>query len=345
MALILAILNFLASQIGTILGLTQQLQSNTAHGAQESTPYRIDIQVQNIANTTTDLTWGLPALHAQLTAISTALATRQSGSSAVILPSTPPTGYGADNNAIADAVWHYLVGGYTQAAGDLMLDAGMLAINLSSVRAHFPSGKTRYFDIRGTWFSTSGADTDRDYPLFPIANILSTDVLNVFLERESGFTGWTANDDGTWQVAQDVSGNDFTILTTITDAEFLVLRDGVAPVSLAGVPPVWPGIANVTLGTPLALADGITVPGPLHGVLLSITSVPYPISYYPFGALKSYVRAGAVIFVDDNGDGEFAQPLAVESGVICPKTMVRASSALVRLPSGVIGTITPWTTP
>jgi hypothetical protein len=273
-----------------------------------------------------------------------AIAALPDGSGPVVLPTTPPTGYGVDDGSIAGAVWAYNVGGYTQAAGDLMLDAGMLAINLSSVEAHFPSGKTKYFTIHGTWFSTNGADTDRDYPYFPLANILPDDNLVVFLERESGFNGWTANGDGTWQVAQDEFGNDFRISSKITDAEFLVLRDGPAAAGALVAAPVWPGLANVTLSTPVALALGVTITEPMDGVIVSITVAPAKQGYFTFDDLLSYRNAGALTFIDDNGEAEQQQPLGFTSQVYCPKSMKTAAAVKLRSTTDFVGTVTPWIT-
>jgi hypothetical protein len=272
-----------------------------------------------------------------------AIAALPDGSGPVTLPTIPPTGYGVDDGSIAGAVWAHNVGGYTQAAGDLMLDAGMLAVNLSAVRAHFPSGKTKYFTIRGTWFSTSGADTDRDYPTFPLANILSDDTLSVFLERESGFNGWTANGDGTWQVAQDDTANDYLIDTTITDAEFLVLRDGVAAGATALCPPVWPGADLVTLGTPVDLDDEVTITDDLDGVLISILSVPDRLRAYSFDGELSYRSLGALTFFTDSGDNEPFQVLGFSNAIFCPKSMARAAGCKLRLLAGVVGTAIPWT--
>jgi hypothetical protein len=345
MPIILAILNFLASQIGTILGLTQQLQSNTAHGAQEATPYRIDIQVQNIANDTTNLTWGLPALHAQIAAIAASIATRQSGSSAVMLPVTAPAGYGLGGGTLLNAsdVWGFLLSPGARAAGDLLVQAGWFGLNTSIAGVPFPVATSSYFVQYGSWSGSANPEGPTHGPIFPILNILLTDTLHVFLERESFYSGWTARGDGTWVVA--MGDGDFYYATTITDAEFLVLRDGGAAAPPVHVPPVWPGVANVTIGTPVSMSDGLTVTGPLHGVIVAITSVAYPSSYYPFGTLKSFSRIGGIVFVDDNGQADYAQPIALENGVICPRTMVRADHAILRLQSGVVGTITPWTSP
>jgi len=109
-----------------------------------------------------------------------AIASLPDGSGPVVLPTTPPTGYGVDDGSIAGAVWAYNVGGYTQAAGDLMLDAGMLAINVSELHARLPAYDTKYFELGGTWYSTSGADSTGHYAVFPIANILPDDTLSTF---------------------------------------------------------------------------------------------------------------------------------------------------------------------
>jgi hypothetical protein len=108
------------------------------------------------------------------------------------------------------------------------------------------------------------------------------------------------------------------------------------------VSPVWPGLSKVTLGTAVALSDGLSVVGPMDGVIISLSSVPYPQSYYAFGSFKSYTKVGAITFVDDNGQAEFAQSMGMDSGIIVPKTMGQAASVSVRLLSGVVGTIQPW---
>jgi hypothetical protein len=128
----------------------------------------------------------------------------------------------------------------------------------------------------------------------------------------------------------------------LNPAQWLALKESVVPAPAGAVAGVWPGLAHVALGTAQALSDGLLIPGPMHGVVVSITAVPTPISYYPFGPIRSYVRAGAVAFVDDNGQAEFPCPLGPQDEVICPRGMAQAAHAYLRLPSGVVGTITPW---
>ena len=271
-----------------------------------------------------------------------AIAALPDGSGPVILPTTPPTGYGVDDGSIAGAVWAYNVGGYTQAAGDLMLDAGMLAINLSALHARLPAYDTKYFELGGTWYSTSGADSTGHYAVFPIANILPDDTLSTFLERESFFTGWSPAGDGTWYVSQDAGANDFEIYTKITDAEFLVLRDGPAAAGDLVAAPVWPGIANVTLGTPVALAGGLTITQPMDGVITAITATPARQGYFTFDDLLSYRNVGSLVFIDDDGEAEAYQQLNFTSQVYCCRTMKRAAAVKLRTSDNIVGTITPW---
>jgi hypothetical protein len=259
-----------------------------------------------------------------------AVAALPTSSGPVTLPTIPPAGYGVDDGSIAGAVWAYLVGGGTQPAGDLMLDAGWLAINLGTANVRFPSTFSKYFDVRGTWFSNSGAAGVGADPIFPIANILSTDTLSDFLERESFYTGWTANDDGTYYVYQDPAHTDFKITTTITAAEFLVLRDGPAAAGAVVTAPVWPGLDLVTLSTPVALALGLTINEPMDGVIVTITGAPTKQGYFTFDDMLSYRNVGALAFIDDNGEAEYPQGLGFTSAVYSPKSMKQAAGVKVR---------------
>jgi hypothetical protein len=54
---------------------------------------------------------------------------------------------------------------------------------------------------------------------------------------------------------------------------------------------------------------------------------------------------GAVAFVDDNGQAETVQPLGLDTNVVLPKGMVAADHAYIRLQSGVVGTVQPFTIP
>lgn len=107
--------------------------------------------------------------------------------------------------------------------------------------------------------------------------------------------------------------------------------------------PLWPGLAGVTLGTELPLADDLSVPGPLHGLLFTITASAPRAQSYLFGTVASWARVGQVLFVTDRGDYERSQTFGIDRQVLTPVTMERAASALIRLNANWEGTVRPWT--
>jgi hypothetical protein len=115
--------------------------------------------------------------------------------------------------------------------------------------------------------------------------------------------------------------------------------------SVASGAPIWPGLAGVTLGTPVALADALTVTGPLQGVLVECATAPAGASSYILGALNSYYRWGSVSFVSDNGDAEEFQWLGFGLGIYLPKAMAEAASAIFRVQRLPTATVTPFTIP
>lgn len=106
--------------------------------------------------------------------------------------------------------------------------------------------------------------------------------------------------------------------------------------------PVWPGVANVTLGAEVALSNGLTIAGPLHGLLFTITEAAPRAQKYLFGTVASWSRVGAVIFESDRGDFERSQTFSIDTQVMVPMTMEVADSAIIRLNTGWVGTVRPW---
>ena len=114
------------------------------------------------------------------------------------------------------------------------------------------------------------------------------------------------------------------------------------PASLA---PVWPGITGVTLGAPVALSASVAIAGPMHGVIVAVTTPPGGLSERLVGGQPYYYRLGEVAFSDDNGDLEAYQYLGWLAAVYLPRTMTVASNAYVRAIGGAAGTVTPFTIP
>lgn len=109
--------------------------------------------------------------------------------------------------------------------------------------------------------------------------------------------------------------------------------------------PVWPGLSGVQLGTPVPYSTGVTINGPLSGILLDVSVVGIRKPPFQFDGDKSHQGLGAVTFQTDTGHDEFPQLLGFEHGIYTPQTMYRASKAKVRGHADVTGTITPWLLP
>jgi len=172
------------------------------------------------------------------------------------------------------------------------------------------------------------------------ADIRPTDTLLTWLTRTVPTYGWTTFDNGNGVAGQqDEWGHpDYEVYSArLTSEEFH--RMYVRPLVAA---PIWPGLANVTLGTPVALSSDLTVDGPLDGLIVSITTPPTGLGKFTFGGFTAYYKVGEVAFVDDNGDAEPWQYLAFDQALYCPKAMNRAASASLRVLAGAAGTATPW---
>lgn len=107
-------------------------------------------------------------------------------------------------------------------------------------------------------------------------------------------------------------------------------------------PPVWPGLAHVQMGAPQDLQSGLVVPGPMHGVVVDITSTDPGTGFYDYDVDRCWRNIGAVSFVTDRGDHEHWQPLGFSKAMYVPKTMHEAASCKLHLGRGPQGTITPW---
>lgn len=142
-------------------------------------------------------------------------------------------------------------------------------------------------------------------------------------------------------VLDAISALDTVVDTGIGD--ILDAIDAIPTATPPPQPPVWPGLANVTMGTPVALATGVTITAPMHGVVVNLTSVPSDTEHYDFDAQLSYVHLGALAFANDDGAVEGFQPFSFGKHLLTPNRMTEASAVYVRCAIGVTGTVTPWT--
>ena len=320
----------------------------------EDTPLEIQTLVTETVTKINDATFGLAAIQAELatfqatTAIDVAAilaavgAAQQTGSPVTLPITTPSGGSWLDEGNVGNDVWNFMPGYGPYSTGTLVAFAGDFAYT-TGLGTTAPIAANPLFS-RTPFLGDLTVPNITTLPALTLAGVpLGTSLLDALTAQNPAFTfGWYQT-TGEFVQALSGPGGSYLPITSITDAEWQQLLANYIGVSATAVAPVWPGLANVTLGVPVSLVDGLVLTGPLSGVLVSITSVPAPISYYPFGSIKSYVRAGAVVFTEDNGDSEFPQPIGPESGLIMPTMMASAASATFRIPSGIVGTATPFT--
>jgi len=168
-----------------------------------------------------------------------------------------------------------------------------------------------------------------------------------------------AHDDVfTWEAMGDGRGNDNVCYALIAQDEFLDIRwrCNVAPWELpfrsgkwvdvlsASLPhgPVYPGSANVTLGTPADITPSLLVDGPMDGCLVNVTDYPSRITPWTFGTKLSIRGLGFVAFLTDDGFAEPQQKVLCPTSLITPTAMVRAGACAFQFMSGVTGTVTPY---
>lgn len=106
--------------------------------------------------------------------------------------------------------------------------------------------------------------------------------------------------------------------------------------------PVWPGMENVTLGEEVALVDQLVLDGPMDGVLIHVTTPPTRTGLRMVGAQPYDYSVGEIAFAADNGYIEPWQYMGFRTALFTPKSMVQASSALLRVLAGAGGTARTW---
>lgn len=276
-------------------------------------------------------------------AVLAAVADAQQAVNPVILPTIPPSGYGGGD---PNAIWDFEVGPDGLLAQDLLYSAGHLAQS-TIASAGLIVGSSDYFRLSGSDIALIPAvPLDDEAPKVSAATILADDTRLTWLNREWDITGSWLLDTETdlYYYSPGGGGTDYRWVCMI-DAEWFSRLKAAAldiPTSLV-LPPLWPGLDAVALGTPVALDTGLTITEIMDGVIVTITSQPSRLVFFSFDDANSYRNLGALSFFSDNGDQEPFQPLGFTSAIYCAKTMKRAAGVKLRTSGGVTGTITPWT--
>jgi hypothetical protein len=348
-AVVLRILGIL-SQVLTLLGL---IQGQTSKAAQENVPFSIDTNVSISKAILTDGTFGNSALLAAIVAVqsqqladtatlTTLITNLTDGTTPVSLPPTAPSGYGGlSSSDTADAVWGNTSFFAGFAAYNYLLIAGDAGAYLANWYENDNIG--RYFQPVFLHIHYTFVVTD-DLPVFDPTDILSTEDLKTCLIRQNPtFTvDWTYAPQGTCYLVGSFGADQEDWVTTIDGTYFNLIKAQLFPTTSINAPPVWPGLAGVTLGSPTALSSSLTVSGPMDGVLIDITSVSTNKPALAYGGETAYKFIGALAFVSDNGDVEQFQSLGFQTAIYCPLFLKSADAVVLRVDPSVAGTITPW---
>lgn len=346
-------LNQILSAVLNVLAILGVIAPQVMTAAKEHFQYIIETAVLNIDTRLQDGTSGLAAMasanatyaggiNTKLDALAAQITAYTPVPTVVSLPVIPPAGYGG--GATAAAIWGYTIPLTTISAEDSLAAAtapGLIqAYAESMVPVWFPGG----WSFGGDWGVSNQVMPNVNFPppLDP-STILVTDLTPLaWVNRVQPTYTVTSDDSGRPTTYQTGSSWDWTYFMGFAEfADYKAATFG-GSLPVLNVAPVWPGLALVTLGTPVAITTAFTIAVPLHGVIVNLTAEPSKSSFYSFDGVNSYRNLGALSFTTDDGEQEASTSLGFTSGIYTPKTMGQASGVKVRTVGGVAGTVTPW---
>jgi hypothetical protein len=273
----------------------------------------------------------------------------------------PPEGYGGQGlDDIAAAVWGYRIGNQemggsaTTQQADVVVSGIKAALELTGGQAGFTDSRNPFFslvardvlrareDIRGQW-----GDLDYQPPLETDWSAWDGEdsLVDFLTAQHPSFTWLEQGPDGqaTPGIAwAHVGSGSLEHYWRCNVPEYMlpyVSGRGLATQS----PPIWPGLANVTLAEPVPFHDVIEVTGPMDGILVQYTTPPQSVSKWTVGSFTNYGFAGQLAFTSDNGYAEPWQYLQWDKQVYVPRALSVAATVLIYPKAGQEGTITPWT--
>jgi hypothetical protein len=262
------------------------------------------------------------------------------------LPPTPPPGYGG---ASASDVWNTPTGLGSETMGTLQQRSGVFALRVGEDSGvAFPSRSNPLFLLREFWDSyVNHSTSDAEFFLrdFHTDHMLDYPTLLAFLNAYKG-TDWSVSLDASGYYLllylPDLSA-DIQVLTSINEAQFAAIK--AAAGAATPTAPVWPGLAGVTLGTPVAVSPSFTVTTPMQGILMNLSAVGIKKTTFNISGEISHRGIGSLVFVDDHGEAEDFQPVHFENQIYVPKAMAEAASCHFNLDVDNVGTVTPFTIP
>lgn len=276
-------------------------------------------------------------------AIITAISNLPQTGDPVVLPTTPPGGYGGlPGGDIFNAVWNGLNAPDLYTPYQYVKDAGMRAEFLSGYATLAPADGN--FSYYGQLYDEFG-NPPGFYPVFDLALLDPSDTLLTFMITcNPGATVFWSPADGL-QVAVNGDNGDGTakFLTTWNEASFQALKQTVFPSSTFAGLSLWPGLSGVTFGSTVALASAVDLDEPMNGILIHLDTVPPDKARYIIGSLTATAHIGQIAFSAGITGMEYPQNLSFPDEIYVPTTMILALGVKIRCVPGVTGTVTAWT--
>lgn len=318
----------------SLVSIGTEVRALTVYDA--SSLYGFPAVLDTLTGMIADATLNQAALLAAITALG-------GGGGPVTLPTIPPAGYGgAAAVDIADAVWLFLIGTDGLAAGQLLAGGAQAILNDNLLEADITAA--RYFrPIYWAYNALTSAGITQ--PVFDPHDILVGETLLTNLERQNPLMScaWWEGVNGHVAIYLGGAGAIQSWVTLLDEPAFQELALLVNPAAMVSGAPIWPGLANVTLGTSVALDRTVTLTEVMDGVIVTLTGVPPGKPTYVLGALTATAHIGQIAFVADNGAAEYPQNLSFASEIYVPLALVGASAVVLRTIPGVTGTVQAWT--
>lgn len=358
MAAVLAILGRLLGYVLQILGIAQVVQGLTEHAAQEHSQYQIESIVTTAGLSIANPTYGLSAAHTERGTILTAIAAIPTTE----IPAHPPQDW-VDDLSTGNAHWLTYCADMANASASNFTDTlwreatthtslvGGQAGYLDSRNPDFcllgDSALTVIETLRGQWGAGIVTQPDRiDWSDWDGAESLVT-----FLNRVESTYLWTyTGPDGivtncAW-TSGTTGGRLFYWRCRYQDWQLPFISGRVAA-AIAGVgrmaPPIWPGLANVTLGTPVSVLTDTEVVAAMDGALWHTDTAPPRRSRFVVNGHAYDYHLGSFAFTTDDGQAETFGYLGWVDQILVPRLIARPASVLISLGENVTGTLTPWT--
>lgn len=345
-ARIFGVTNQIVSLANQIITLITGVQSALGEPAQQ---HSVDDVLQDTAtiiamlnDPTFGLAWIAGEIDAQAAGILAVLGGLPQVGDPVTLPTVPPTGYGSPSASDnASAVWTEYVLSDLVTPWEYLKSLGARSLFIKGYAEIYKTDDlfSFFFPAYDQFGSVGGGQPSFDWGAINLAN---TFIEELAVQNGVYDVGWYDGVGGMASLHDPIGTSALNFVTNITGLEYDLLTGRSSPVSTTMVPPVWPGLALVTMGSPVAIAAQQTVDGPMDGVEVVITAVSSSKPNVPYDTQNAYKFIGALAFVDDNGDVEPYQQLSFANALYCPKFMTRATSVVVRSDPSVVGTITPW---